>query len=132
MYRKEVLLRNAWNDKERLLILPAGERGTAGRIWYEFEDRSKHIVFKFGFDSHFHPVWVCSTHEIEKSLQILPVTDNKWLQNPVAKKHGYLQGDRPMGLRERQARETRSWKRQTLQYDMTPNYTDSIRINYGS
>ncbi|KAK0129725.1 hypothetical protein ONS96_000285 [Cadophora gregata f. sp. sojae] len=100
IYRTEVLSRNVWNDGERFLKLETGEHGTAGRIWYESVDKHRYTVFKIGFDDAFNPVCLCSTHGVEGSLRDLPVSDNKWLQYPVGRKDGYLQGDRFLGLRE--------------------------------
>jgi len=100
IYRKEILSRYRWDDRERFLKLETGECGTAGRIWYESEDQRLYTVFKIGFDDGFNPVCLCSTHGVEESLRALPVSDNKWLQYPVGRKDRYLQGDRFMGLRE--------------------------------
>ncbi|PVH86937.1 HET-domain-containing protein [Cadophora sp. DSE1049] len=100
IYRKEVLSRNVWYERERFLKLETGEHGTAGRIWYESADKLRYTVFKIGFDDGFNPVCLCSTQGVEESLRDLPVSDNKWLQYPVGRKDGYLQGDRFMGLRE--------------------------------
>ncbi len=100
IYREEVVSRKTWNDRERLLILRPGERGTAGRIWYESKSSGSYTVFKLGFDDGFNPVCLCTTHGVERSLRDLPVTDNKWIDFPVERKDGYLKGNRFMGLRE--------------------------------
>ncbi|PBP26575.1 hypothetical protein BUE80_DR002502 [Diplocarpon rosae] len=100
IYRDIILSRNTWDDNERLLLLKTGERGTAGRIWYESNDRSKYTVFKLGFDDSFNPICFCTTHGVERSIQDLPVTDNHWIEYPVERKDGFLRGYRTMGLRE--------------------------------
>ncbi|KAH6719878.1 heterokaryon incompatibility protein-domain-containing protein [Leptodontidium sp. MPI-SDFR-AT-0119] len=51
----EVLSRNVWDDRERFLKLKVGDRGTAGRIWYESADKSRYMVIKLGFDDGFNP-----------------------------------------------------------------------------
>lgn len=62
VYRTEVLSRNVWDDRERFLKLKVGDRGTAGRIWYESADKSRYMVIKLGFDDGFNPVCLCSSH----------------------------------------------------------------------